>query len=64
MKKNFDRKRAQSDATKKKENKELLSKSQLDVEQKMLHKNMAIKQRAVNETPPMVGFNSQNLFKL
>ena len=30
----------------------------------MVQKNFNIKQRAVNETPPMTGFQTQNLFKL
>ena len=30
----------------------------------MIEKNFNIKQRAVNETPAMTGFHSQNLFKL
>lgn len=30
----------------------------------MVLKNMNIRQKAVNETPPFVGFHSQNLFKL
>jgi len=30
----------------------------------MIEKNFNIKQRAINETPAMVSFQSQNLFKL
>ena len=34
------------------------------MQQKMILKNFNIRQRAVNETPPMTGFQNQNLFKL
>jgi len=51
-------------AAKKREKKDQLSETQLVIEEKMLAKNMHIRQRAVNEVAPMIGFNSQNLFKL
>ena len=54
----FEKKRKQINEAKKQERKKHLSESQLLVEQKLIMKNMAIRQRAVNETPPMIGFQT------
>ena len=51
----FEKKRAMTMVQKKKEKKDQLSDSQILVNDKMVQKNMNIKQRAVNETPPMIG---------
>ena len=58
MKKSLEKKRAQSVNAKKRDRTDQFSKAQHLIKQKMFMKNMVIKQRAVNETPPMIGFNS------
>jgi dihydroorotase len=44
--------------------KEKLSKSDMKVREKMLVKNVQIKQKSVNESRPFISHNTQNLYKL
>ena len=41
-----------------------MSKSDLEVRQRMLEKNVQIKQKAVNDSRPFISHNTQNLYKL